>query len=188
MLYDPDVLVGRLLAGAFDEFVQHGVERSRLHPDLLLARKVEQCGHDLFGPARFLDNHVHIFPALGILRQVLEYDVRKEQDRAQRVVQLVGDSGRQLSHRGQPFLADQLRLGLFQFGDHAVKSLAQDSHFSHTLGWNAHLGVASSDLAAGPRHLFQGVSDQVRDGQRQQCGRDDGHQRHEYDAVPECAL
>ena len=81
-----------------------------------------------------------------------------------------------------------MHLCLFQFGDHAVKSLAQDSHFSHTLGWNADLGVALSDLAAGPCHLFQGVSDQVRDGQRQQSGWHDGRQRHQYDAVPECVL
>ena len=68
LFHDLDVLVGRLLASAFDKLVQHGIQRGWLHQNLLLARKVEQRGHDFFSPARFLDDHLHVFPALGALR------------------------------------------------------------------------------------------------------------------------
>ena len=102
---EPEV-VGDEQGGAF----HHGVQ---VHPGRLgrlLPGEGQQILHDESGARGLLVHHPQVLPVARPEIFSLEQELRQSRDRGERVVELVGDAGDQLSHRGQLFVLDELGL------------------------------------------------------------------------------
>ena len=89
----------------------------RLAHDAALAGEVEQARDDLLAAVGLVDDQLEVVLDLGVAAvalDLLEQDVGLQQQDAERVVDLVGDAGRELAHAGQLLRLDQRLLGALE--------------------------------------------------------------------------
>ena len=72
---------------------------------------MEQAGDDLLAPVGLFGDHRQVFPHLGLIVALFEQQMRVHQDDPQRIIHLVRNACRQLSHAGEFFRLHQRLLG-----------------------------------------------------------------------------
>ena len=113
--------------------------RLDVHP--ALPREVEQVADDLLAALGLLGHELEVVVQVVAVLELLPEDVRVQQDRAQRVVELVRDAGRHLAHGGQLLGVDDVAVdvahlapGDVELGAHALRLVDHERQAHGVLG------------------------------------------------------